>query len=95
MKTTRRSLTSTAAVALVAVFGLSACQSDPSANRVAQDLVRTLAETPEQEECMLEVIEDYDLNALGSDANDGDPEVQAEADAELAKFEADLVACRN
>lgn len=82
-------------MALVAVLGLSACQSDPSANRVAQDLVKTLAETPEQEECMLEVIEDYDLNALGSDANDGDPAVKAEADAELAKFEADLVDCRN
>lgn len=94
MKTTRRSLTSTVAVALVAVLGLSACQSDPSAKRVAQDLVKTLAETPEEEECMLDVIDQYDLNTLGSEAKDGDQAEQAAANAELAKFEADLAACR-
>jgi hypothetical protein len=82
-------------VALIAVLGLSACQSDPSAKRVAQDLVKTLAETPAQEECMLDAIEDYDLDALGAEANDGDLAAQTEANAELAKFEADLVACQN
>ena len=94
MKTTRRSLTSTVAVALVAVLGLSACQSDPSAKRVAQDLVKTLAQTPEEEECMLAVIDEYDLNTLGSEAKDGDQAEQDAANAELAKFEADLAACR-
>jgi len=44
---------------------------------------------------MLEVIEDYDLNTLGADANDGDQAEQAEANAELDKFESDLAACRN
>jgi hypothetical protein len=82
-------------VALVAVLGLSACQSDPSATRVAQDLVKTLAQTPAEEECMLDVIDDYDLNALGSDADSGDQAEQAAANAELAKFEDDLVACQN
>jgi hypothetical protein len=82
-------------VVLVAVLGLSACQSDPSATRVAQDLVKTLAQTPAEEECMLDVIDDYDLNALGSDADSGDQAKQAAANAELAKFEDDLVACQN
>ena len=86
---------STVAVALVGVLGLSACQSDPSATRVAQDLVKTLAQTPEEEECMLDVIDEYDLDALGADANDGDEAEKAAANAELAKFEADLAACRN
>jgi len=83
-------------VALVAVLGLSACQSDPSAKRVAQDLVKTLAaDDPVAQECMLDVIDEYDLNALGADANDGDEAEQAAANAELAKFEADLVDCQN
>jgi len=81
-------------VALVAVLGLSACQTDPSARRVAQDLVKTLADTPEEEECMLDVIDEYDLDALGADADDGDQAEQAEANAELARFEADLVDCQ-
>ena len=82
-------------MALVAVLALSACQSDPSAKRVAQDLVKTLAETPAEEECMLDVIDEYDLNALGSDADGGDEAEQVAANAELAKFEDDLAACRN
>jgi hypothetical protein len=82
-------------VALVAVLGLSACQSDPSPKRVAQDLVQTLAETPAEEECMLDVIDEYDLNALGADADGGDEAEQDAANAELAKFEDDLAACRN
>jgi hypothetical protein len=95
VKTPRRSLTSTVAVALVAVLGLSACQSDPSATRVAQDLVKTLAQTPAEEECMLDVIDEYDLDTLGSDASDGDEAEQTAANAELARFEDDLAACQN
>ena len=44
---------------------------------------------------MLDVIEDYDLDTLGADANAGDLAEQTEANAELANFEADLVACQN
>lgn len=82
------------AVAAVAVLGVSACTSDPSAQRVAEDLVRTQAgDFPDIEECMLDVVGDYDLNDLGEQANSGDAEASAAANAELAEFEADLSAC--
>ena len=42
---------------------------------------------------MLGVIEDYDLNELGENANNENPEISGPALAELAEFEADLVAC--
>ena len=95
MKTSRRSLTTTAALALVAMLGVSACTSDPSPTRVAQDLVRTETEgQPKVQECMLGVIDDYDLDQLGADSVGGNAEKAKAADAELVKFEADLAACR-
>jgi hypothetical protein len=95
VKTSRRSITTTAAVALVAMLGFSACQSDPSPRRVAQDLVKTETEgQPKIQECMLSVIDDYDLNELGADSVGSNEEKAAAADAELVKFEADLAACR-
>jgi hypothetical protein len=82
------------AVAAVAVLGVSACTSDPSAQRVAEDLVRTeAAGFPEIEECMLDVVADYDLNDLGDAANSGDAEASTAANAELDEFQADLEAC--
>ena len=42
---------------------------------------------------MLGVIDDYDLNDLGSDANSDNPEISGPAIAELDEFEADLVDC--
>ena len=93
MKTSRRPLA--ILVAVVGVFALSACQSDPSPTRVAQDLVRT--ETQDQpviQECMLKVIDDYDLDQLGEDSVGDNAEKAKAADAELVKFEADLAACR-
>ena len=93
--TSRRSLTNAAVVALVAVLGLSACTSDPSAKRVAQDLVKTETQNePEIQACMLGVIDDYDLDQLGADSVGGNEDKAAAADVELAKFEADLAACR-
>ena len=86
----RRSLV---AVAVIAVLGVSACTSDPSPTRVAQDLVETVASTPEEEECMLDVIDQYDLDELGSDATNDNPEISGPAQAELDAFEADLAAC--
>ena len=86
----RRSLV---AVALIAVFGVSACNSDPSPTRVAQDLVETVSSTPEQEECMLSVIDDYELDDLGKDATNENPEISGPAQDELDAFEADLAAC--
>jgi hypothetical protein len=98
VKTSRPSLTATAAVVLVAMFGITACNSDPSAKRVAQDLVRTLTQDdPEARECMLEVINGYsedDLEDIGNDAREGDQAEQAAANEALAQFQADLEACR-
>lgn len=94
MISSRRPLANALAIGIVAVFGVSACNSDPSAERVAQDLVRTEAQDfPEIEECMLEVIDDYDLNDLGDKANSENTEISGPAMAELDDFEADLVAC--
>jgi hypothetical protein len=90
----RRPLANTLAICVVAVLGVSACTSDPSPNRVAQDLVKTQTQGfPDIEECMLGVIEDYDLDGLGDDATSENAEVSGPAIAELDEFEADLVAC--
>lgn len=76
------------------MFGVSACQSQPSAARVARDLVETLTlDHPEIRECMLGVVDDYELNELGDDANSENPEISGPALEELDRFEADLVAC--
>lgn len=48
---------------------------------------------PDIEECMLGVIDDYDLDDLGSKANSDNAEISAPALAELDQFEADLAAC--
>ena len=56
-----RRLAAIVALAVVAV----GCVSDPSPNRVAEDLINTLATTEEERECMLEVLEEYDVNELG------------------------------
>ena len=94
MISTRRSFANTFVIAAVAVLGVSACTSDPSARRVAEDLVRTQTQDfPDIEECMLGVIKDYDLNGLGEDALSETPGVSKPALDELKKFEADLVAC--
>lgn len=89
-----RPIARTLAIGAVAVFGVAACSSTPSAERVAQDLVKTqAADFPEVEECMLGVIDDYDLNGLGADANSENAEISGPAIAELDQFEADLVDC--
>jgi hypothetical protein len=82
------------AIGLLAVLGVSACTSDPSAQRVAEDLVQTLAQDyPDIEECMLEVVDSYDLNELGRDATNENPEISGPAQAELDEFEVELAAC--
>jgi hypothetical protein len=87
-------ITNTLAIGLLAVLGVSACQSDPSPQRVAEDLVKTLTQDhPEIEECMLGVVESYDLNDLGKKANNENPEISDPALAELDEFEAELVEC--
>ncbi len=94
MISSRRPLANALAVALVAVLGVSACTSDPSPQRVAEDLVKTLTQGhPDIEECMVGVVDDYDLNGLGDDARSENPEISGPALAELAEFEAELAAC--
>ncbi len=87
-------ITNTLAIGLLAVLGVSACSSDPSPQRVAEDLVKTLTQDhPEIEECMLEVVGSYDLNELGKNASNENPEISDPALAELDEFEAELAAC--
>ena len=82
------------ALGIIAVLGVSACTSDPSAQRVAEDLVRTVAQGyPDIEACMLDVVDSYDLNDLGDKANSENPEISDLAQAELDKFSVDLAAC--
>jgi len=91
----KTSLRSLATIAVVGTLALSACQSDPSPTRVAKDLVRTeTADQPEVQACMLDVIDQYDLDQLGEDSVGDNAEKAKAADDELAKFEADLTACR-
>ncbi len=94
MISSRRPLITSLAIGLAAVFGVSACTSDPSATRVAQDLVKTETQDyPEIQDCMLGVIDDYDLDSLGEDATSDTPDVRDPAVAELARFQSDLEAC--
>ena len=85
-----RRLAAIVALAVVAV----GCVSDPSPNRVAEDLINTLATTEEERECMLEVLEGYDVNERGSDADSDNPLNADPANEELDRFQADLEACR-
>lgn len=78
-------------------MSLSACTaSDPSAHRVAQDLIESLAPTPEIEACMLEVLDGYtkdELESIGERLVSDNPDVVDEAQPELAEFESRLAAC--
>ena len=79
-------------VALVA----SACSSEPSAKRVAQDLINTLAETDAERDCMLDILDGYsadELDDIGSAANDGDDAEKAAAQVQLDELEARLSSC--
>ena len=85
-----------AALLMVATLGVSACRSEPSAKRVADDLINTLAKTDEERDCMLtkvDAIGKDKLEKIGTDAADGDAASKAAANAELDKLEADLKSC--
>ncbi len=80
---------------LAAIGGLTACNSTPSAKRVALDVIETLPVSDEVKECMSQKVEqDYTQDEIqafaeGSDETPPDPD----SEAALAKFEADLDAC--
>ncbi len=96
MKTSRRPRPLLVASILVAALGVSACESDPSAKRVAEDLVKTLTlDQPEVRECMLDVLDGYtkdELERIGNDADEDETD-EAEAREALERSEADLAAC--
>ena len=90
MKTTRpRSPRRLAALAAIAVLGVAACDSQPSAKRVAEDIIKTLAvDDPEVEACMLEVLDGYtksELDAIGDGIDASNTVEQEESQAALDK----------
>jgi hypothetical protein len=81
-------------VALVATTGLAACNSTPSARRVALDVIDTLDVSESVKECMRVKVEAYDqdtLEKVAEGANE-DPPDPASQEA-LDEFEADLESC--
>ena len=91
-----RPLLRAAAVVLFAGLAVTACSSQPSAQRVAEDLINTLAENDEERDCMLAKVDEYskdELEQIGDDAENGDVAAKAAADAELDKLQAELESC--
>ena len=81
---------------MVATLGVSACRSEPSAQRVAEDLINTLAKTDEERDCMLQKVEANgkdELEKIGDDAANGDEAAKAAANAELDKLQTQLESC--
>ena len=85
-----------AGVAVVAVLGLSACNSDPGSRRVAEDIVDTALIqgeiTQEVHDCMFDKLESYsdaEYEAITKAATDPGPGTA------LDLFEADLAECNN
>ena len=81
-------------VVLVAVGGLAACNSTPSARRIALDVIDTLPVSETVKECMRTKVENYSEDdiesfAKGADKDPPDPESQEALD----QFEADLASC--
>jgi hypothetical protein len=85
-----------ALVAVVAIAGLAACTSTPSARRVALDVIETLDADESVKECMRGKVEAYsqdELQAIADGAAESPPDAaQVEA---LEQFEADLAECRS
>lgn len=86
-------------VAGLAALTFSACTSEPSPHRVAEDLINSLAETDAERDCMLEILDGYpnsDLEDWGLAVEENEPGTAAhdEAQAELDGLQADLETCR-
>ena len=78
-----------ASLVLVAVLGVAACSSPPSAKRVALEMVDTLDVSDDVKQCMIDEIETYstdELQAIADAADGGNA-------SGLDQFEADLAAC--
>ena len=79
---------------LAAIGGLTACDSTPSARRVALDTIETLEVSESVKECMRTKVEamskdEVEAFAQGADETPPDPEAQAMLD----RFESDLADC--
>lgn len=78
------------ALILVAGLGVAACNSDPSARRVAEDIINTLADPGAVRDCMLDKLDEYsddELDEITASANDPGPGTA------IDRFEADLAEC--
>lgn len=65
MKSRRSSVLASATVAVLAVAGLGACTSSPSAKRVTRDMIESLQELDDTtRDCMLEVVDGYSNEQL-------------------------------
>ena len=82
-------------MALAALLGLTACSSDPSARRVAQDLIETAFEegdlSESERDCMLERLDAYSDGELEDITNSADV---AGPGTPIDMFESDLAGCR-
>jgi hypothetical protein len=90
----------TVAVALVALLGLGACSSTPSAKAVAEDYVESIdGLTDEQRQCMLEKLDGYssdELEAIGEanvNVDFDQPDAVETATAEFQEFVENLNTC--
>lgn len=97
-----------AAVAAVALVGLTACTSDPSPKRVAEDIIRSIDLENEiradeglppivaDEECLLAELDKYsndDLKAISDDLSAENSERNAEGETAIAAYELSLARC--
>ena len=81
-------------VVIAALGGLTACNSTPSARRVALDVIETLPQPEEVKQCMRDKVEGYSQETIedfakGSDQNPPAPDAVAAKQA----FEDDLQSC--
>ena len=82
-------------VVLAALGGLTACNSTPSARRVAFDVIETLDVSEPVKECMRRIVEeDYTQDEIQAFAEGADQNPPDEASVEaLEQFRADLATC--
>ena len=101
MRNVRRSPLTAFAVAVVAVIGLGACTSQPSAKAVVKDVIEGLdGLTEAQRTCMLDVVDTYsedELKAIGEenetvDFNDPNA-VEEQGSPAFQKYVDDLNGC--
>ncbi|BAN01318.1 hypothetical protein [Ilumatobacter coccineus] len=94
----KRRIRATAAAAVVALVGLSACTSDPGPKRVARDIIEAEAiENPDlDEQCLLDELDkfsDGELKAIDENIEAENSDRNAEGEAALAAFELSLARC--